>query len=117
MTRPRFAKGRRKAPGEMNKLEAAYAEHLEQQKALGAVLWYAYEGLTFRLARRTRYTPDFAVMLADGTLEAHEAKGYWASGHSDRVKIKMAAELFPLRFVAVTRLTKKAGGGWKLEEF
>lgn len=34
-----------------------------------------------------------------------------------RVKIKVAAELHPYRFVAVTARPKRDGGGWAVEEF
>ncbi|TAN00946.1 MAG: hypothetical protein EPN45_13510 [Rhizobiaceae bacterium] len=95
----------------MNKTEAAYAQHLELRRAVGEVQWYAYEGLKFRLADNTFYTPDFAVMLADGTLEAHEVKGFWED--DARVKIKVAASLFPLQFIAV----KKDKSGWSFESF
>lgn len=112
----RFAKGRtRPAPG-MNKTEAAYASHLALRKAAGEVAWFSYEGLKLRLAPNTSYSPDFAVMLSDGTLEAHEVKGgFWED--DARVKIKVAAELFPFRFVAARAKPKRDGGGWEFEEF
>lgn len=62
-----------------------------------------------------RYTPDFAVMLADGVIEMHEVKGYWTE--DARAKIKVAANKFPFRFVAVYKQAKKDGGGWRIEEF
>jgi hypothetical protein len=102
-------------PGAMNKTEQAYAASLEQRKFAGEVAWYKFEGLKFRLADNTFYTPDFAVMLADGSLEAHEVKGYWQE--DARAKIKIAADMYPLRFVAIQAKPKKDGGGWKVEEF
>ena len=33
------------------------------------------------------------------------------------VKIKVAAAMFPMRFIAVTSRSKKNGGGWAVEEF
>ena len=114
MARGLQALGRLKV-GAMNKTEAAYAQTLEQRKTAGEVAWYKFEGLKFRLADNTFYTPDFAVLLAGGALEAHEVKGYWQE--DARAKIKIAADMYPLRFVAVQALPKKAGGGWKLEEF
>ena len=101
--------------GSMNQTEAAYAKTLELRKAAGEVAWYKFEGLKFRLADYTFYTPDFAVLLADGALEVHEVKGYWQE--DARAKIKIAADMYPLRFVAVQALPKKAGGGWKVDEF
>lgn len=105
------ALGRLKA-GVMNKTEAAYAADLEAQKRSGEIAWYAFEALKFRLADKTFYTPDFIVMLANGQLEAHEVKGFWQD--DARVKIKMAAELFPLQFSAVR---KAAAGAWTVEAF
>ncbi|SDS20559.1 hypothetical protein SAMN05216421_1095 [Halopseudomonas xinjiangensis] len=97
--------------GQMNKTEQAYAAHLELLKACGEVLWYSFEGMKFRLADSTFYTPDFPGMLADGHIEIHEVKGVWTD--DARVKIKVAAELFPFPFVAV----KKAKTGWAYERF
>lgn len=116
-TFPRFAKGRpvRRASGEMNNVEATYADLLERRRLAGEVAWYVFEGVTLKLARDTRYTPDFFVMLADDTLECHECKGFWED--DAKVKIKVAAQLFPFRFVAVRKLPKREGGGFRTEEF
>lgn len=101
--------------GAMNKTEAAYGELLEERRQQGEVLWYRFEGLKLRLADNTFYSPDFAVMAIDGTLEMHEVKGHW---HDDaRVKIKVAAGMYPFRFLAVKKQSKKAGGGWDVEKF
>src|ERR1700761_467331 len=64
------ALGRLKA-GTMNQTEARYAAHLDARKALGEIAWYRFEGIKFRLAESTFYTPDFAVMLSSGELECH----------------------------------------------
>ena len=108
------ALGRLKA-GQMNKTEAAYAQHLEARKAVGEILWYRFEGVKLRLADNTFYSPDFVVMLADGSLECHEVKGFWQD--DARVKIKVAADQYPMRFIAVKVRAKKNGGGWDVEEF
>ncbi len=112
--RARFALGRLPA-GAMNKSEAAYDAHLAAEQQAGRVLWRKFEGLKLRLADSTFYTPDFAVMAGDGVLECHEVKGWW--GDDDRAKIKVAADLYPLRFVAVRARPKKDGGGWEIETF
>ncbi|WP_201829625.1 DUF1064 domain-containing protein [Microvirga zambiensis] len=109
-----FALGRLKT-GQMNKTEAAYASHLEMRRIASEIAWYKFEGLKLRLADNTFLTVDFAVMLADGTLEMHEVKGFWTD--DARVKTKVAADLYPFRFIAVQQLPKKEGGGWKTEEF
>lgn len=111
------AKGRavRRHPGEMNKTETAYATHLDQRIAAGEIAAYWFERLTLKLAADTRYTPDFMVQLHCGTIEIHEVKGFWED--DALVKIKVAASLFPFRFIAVSAIAKKAGGGWSIREF
>ncbi|NHT75906.1 DUF1064 domain-containing protein [Rhizobiaceae bacterium CRRU44] len=110
----RLALGRLKT-GERNKTEAAYELMLEDMRHAGDVLWYRFEGVKLRLADNTFYTPDFAVMLSSGQLEMHEVKGFWQD--DARVKIKVAADLYPFRFIAAMPLRKKDGGGWKIEVF
>lgn len=102
-------------PGKMNKTEAAYAERLEGMMRSGEIAWYRFEAVTLKLADNTRYTPDFAVENKDGELEMHEVKGFWRD--DARVKIKVAAAIFPFRFIAVQAKSKKDGGGWKVEKF
>jgi len=48
-------------------------------------------------------------MLGDSMLEAHEVKGYWQN--DARAKIKIAADLYPLRFVAIRAKPNNDGGG------
>lgn len=108
----------RKAPGEMNKTEARYAERLEQRKLVGEVLWYAFEAVTLKLAHDTRLTVDFFVMLADGSLQAHDVKGSNRTGvYQDdaRVKMQVAARMFPWPFfIAVPR--GRTGHEWDIAE-
>jgi hypothetical protein len=111
---PVLALGRLKT-GAMNATEAEYARLLDSEKQAGAVAWWKFEGLKFRLADNTFYTPDFAVMLANGELQAHEVKGFWAD--DARVKIKVAADLYPIQFYALRKQPKKAGGGFVREAF
>ena len=109
-----LALGRLKA-GEMNRTEAEYGRMLGALQAAGEIAWSRFEGLKLRLADNTFYTPDYAVMRADGAMECHEVKGHWTD--DARVKIKVAAEMYPFRFIAVRRLPKRDGGGWATEEF
>ncbi|MGB3290956.1 MAG: DUF1064 domain-containing protein [Burkholderiaceae bacterium] len=109
-----YALGRLPA-GQMNKTERAYASHLSQLQAVGGILWHKFEGMKFRLADNTFYTPDFAVMMPDGQIELHEVKGFWQD--DARVKIKVAASMYPFKFVALKARPKKDGGGWAVEEF
>ncbi len=97
--------------GQMNKTERAYAAHLDMMKTGGVVLWWGFETFKIRLAQATFYTPDFFVLFFTGKWEVHEVKGHWED--DARVKIKVAAEHIPMRFVAVT----KKGDGWNYEPF
>ena len=101
--------------GQRNKTEQAYEEHLERQRALGNILWYRFEGIKLRLADNTFYTPDFAVLGGDGYMECHEVKGFWTD--DAKVKIKVAADQYPFRFIAFKAIAKSKGGGWLREEF
>lgn len=115
MNKKFYALGRLKT-GEKNKTEQAYeAEFLRPQLQAGAIAWYKFEGMKLRLADNTFYTPDFAVMLSNGQLEMHEVKGFWQD--DARVKIKVAADLYPFKFLAFSKLAKSKGGGWTAEIF
>lgn len=112
-----LAKGRtvRRTVGQMNKTEAKYAQMLDIEKHEGRILDYWFEKITFKLADDTRYTPDFVIQRPDGTMEVHEVKGFWED--DALVKIKVAAAQFPFRFIAVSAIAQKHGGGWKEREF
>ncbi|MNM21163.1 hypothetical protein D3C81_315210 [compost metagenome] len=109
-----LALGRLKT-GQMNKTETAYGDRLRALEHTGEILWHKFEGIKLRLADNTFYTPDFAVLAADGVMELHEVKGFWQD--DARAKIKIAAALYPFRFLAVRVKAKKDGGGWSVEEF
>lgn len=110
-----YALARGRLQGEMNKTERAYSQLLELRKAAGEVLWWKYQGVKLRLADNTFYTPDFDVVVADGGMEMHEVKGHWLD--DARVKIKVAADLYPFVFRAMRPRAKKHGGGWEEETF
>lgn len=101
--------------GQLNKTEQAYADRLRALELAGEILWHKFEGIKLRLADNTFYTPDFAVLAADGVMELHEVKGFWQD--DARAKIKIAAAMFPFRFFAVKVKNKREGGGWDVEEF
>jgi hypothetical protein len=101
---------------DMNKTEAAYDVHLRDRTIAGEIVWHKFEAVKLRLADNTFYTPDFLVLPAsDSVLEIHEVKGFWQD--DARVKIKVAASIYPFRFLAVTARAKKRGGGWDVETF
>ena len=115
MMRRLQALGRLKV-GAQNKTEAAYEAAVPRPALMsGDIAWYRFEGLKLRLADNTFYTPDYAVLRADGLMEVHEVKGFWTD--DARVKIKVAADQYPFRFIAVKARAKKNGGGWDREVF
>lgn len=85
----------------MNKLEARYAQHLEQEKRVGRILAYRFEAVKLRLADNTSLTPDFLVVDCDGFVEFHDCKGYFKSKNAPHVeddaavKLKVAAQQYP----------------------
>lgn len=99
-------------PGKMNKLETAYAAHLQARLMAGEIREWAFEPCSFKVGSdRCSYTPDFRVITLDDTLEFHEVKGHWED--DARVKIKAAALQHPHIFIAVTR----ERGQWQFEHF
>lgn len=117
-----YAKGRRRERGTMNKVEKAYAEHLQQRVYVGEVLAWGYEAVKLRLADNTFYTPDFWVLPTTLELTLVDTKGYkkkpngepgyWAEEDA-KAKLKVAAEMFPFRFVVAYKVP---GVGWVEEE-
>lgn len=99
--------------GTMNKTESAYEQVLKRRLMAGEIAWYKFEGVKLRLAAATFYTADFFVMAADGQLEVHEVKGVWTD--DARVKTKVAAAMYPFKFIGVRR--GKRSVGWMFEEF
>jgi hypothetical protein len=95
----------------MNKTELAYANRLELFKKAGQIEDFAFEGLTFKLADDTRYTPDFFIVRKE-RFEFHEVKGFFRD--DAKVKIKVAAKMFPwFKFV----LVQYQKGEWKFTDY
>lgn len=99
----------------MNKTEQSYYDELKLMAAAGEIQWFKFEGMKLRLADNTFYTPDFVVMNNEGYIECHEVKGFWRD--DARAKIKIAADIYPFKFLALKKQAKKFGGGWDYEEF
>lgn len=118
---PVYGRGqtRSKRDGSMNSLEQRYATELKARLDRGEIVFYAFEPVTLKLfedgVRGVRYTPDFLVVLASGEVQFHEVKGHWEA--NARTKVKLAASLFPFRFLGVMPRRAKDGGGWDVEEF
>lgn len=105
----------------MNETERAYSMVLNERIAIGEVISWRYEHMTFRLAKRTTITPDFWVVMADGSIEIHEVKACNANGsyrieEDANVKIKCAAKEYEeFAWFLCGKLPKKAGDGWRIE--
>lgn len=108
--RKNYASGKLKER-KMNKTEVAYEQRLNLLQKAGEILWYRFEAIKLRLADNTWYTPDFMVLDKFNVMELHEVKGFWRD--DARVKIKVAADQYPFRFLAVS----KKKGGWEIEYF
>jgi hypothetical protein len=109
---------RRKAHGrvpgrDMNRTERAYQQHLQEQAATGAVVWFDFEPIRLRLGDNTFYVPDYFVLLESGELQCHEVKGRkggeFYSAEKGWMKAKIAAATFPF---AVLLVWPRKGGGW-----
>jgi hypothetical protein len=101
-------------PGQMNGLEKRYAAHLGLRKLTGEIADWRFEAIKLRLAPKTYYSPDFAVVTTSGRIELHETKGHWED--DARVKVKVAAAMFPwFDFVGVQM--EKRNKTWQFEQF
>jgi hypothetical protein len=98
--------------GEMNRGEAMYSQYLAIRKQAGDIQDFWFEAITLKLAHDTRLTVDFFVMGNDCTLTCVDVKGKTTSKRKDgsrkakaytqedaRIKLHVAAKLFPFRFV------------------
>jgi hypothetical protein len=97
--------------------ERDYAINLSMRQAAGEIRWWAYEKFTIKLADDSRYTPDFAIQLADGRFEFHEVKG----GHGGRrqagiTKFKVAADEWS-RLGAFVMVEKQAGAFVEIKRY
>lgn len=86
----------------LNKTESAYLEWLKRNN----FQWIGVQNITLKLADDCRYTPDF-FSIDNGKLQAREVKGFFRD--DAKVKIKVAARLFPWIEFIVVRLEK---GNW-----
>lgn len=83
-------------PGYRSKWESLYGMILDDQKAAGEIVAWAYEAVTLKLTdpvivdgkkvRCTKYTADFAVWLPGGRLRLIEVKGYRRTKDINRYK-------------------------------
>lgn len=124
MAQTRFdilSRGLRRKRGEMNKTEEAYAARLDVDPAV--FRWW-FEPLSLWLSHPKEgnpatFKPDFLVLYKDGTTCIDDVKS-GGRGFDDKaagVRIKAAAELYPLwRFRLVRKQLKRDGGGFVVVE-
>jgi hypothetical protein len=99
-------------PGQMNKTESAYAEHLRGEQSAGRIACWWFESVKVRIAYDSCWlTVDFMVQLPDGTLEFHDCKGGPTEGDA-AIKQKVMADLFPFRLIEV----RNSRSGWVVTE-
>ena len=108
-------------PPKMNLTEQRLEQHLANQKLAGEILWYKMHGFGIRLADNTFFYPDAMVMEKDRSISIYDAKGQnrktgkglWKD--DAKVKIKIAAELYPIfRWRGISHSKKN---GWVVEEY
>ena len=102
--------------------DTANMNKLQMRLIAWEIVWWGFEPITFRLAKRTRYTPDFGILFPGGEFELIEVKATWTGGgrtragwkEDSRVKWKVAQEMYYMfKFRAVRRRTKREGGGFE----
>jgi hypothetical protein len=98
-----------------NNWEREFGEELRKRQLIGDIVWVQYEGMRFRLAGGAFYKPDFVSLSRTGEMTAWEVKGRWRE--AARVRIKVAADIHPILFIAVTKDGSKRGLGWVEERF
>jgi hypothetical protein len=105
------ALGQRRQPGVMNKTETLFSGHLDLRGQVKEILWWAFEGMSFRIAERCYYTPDFDVLTADYELQCIDVKGtqskqrkngeIYSTDYTEddaRVKLAACAHIYPISF-------------------
>jgi hypothetical protein len=105
--------------GEMNGLETDYAIHLERRRIAGEILDWKYEALKLRIAfgeKAAWFVCDFWLLMADGSHQFHETKGWWRD--AARLRIKVAAGVYQwAKFIGVKKQKRRDGGQWEFENF
>lgn len=92
--------------------EKEFADYLDQQKLGGHILEWAYKPVRLRIGDGAFYSPDFRVVWANRSTTYYEIKGFLRE--AARVRLRVAAERHPSRFVMVRKRSKRDGGGWTI---
>jgi len=81
----------------MNRTEERYSRILDVRIMAGEVHKYFYASAKLRIGDGAWYTPDFLVILSDGTVEYHEIKGGYIR-EAAMVRYKVAKGKYPYVF-------------------
>lgn len=114
-----LSRGLRRTRGEMNRTESAYATWLDAQEDVAR--WW-FEPFTLRLShpaegQPAKLTPDFLVLRVDGRTYVDDVKSGGLDDNAAIVRMKAAAELYPLWVFRLVRpVRKRDGGGFHVVE-
>ncbi len=100
--------------GYRSQLERDYAAHLDLLKRVGVIAWWGHECCKLKLGGKRNkvwFTPDFLVVLLDGSTEVHETKGFMRE--AAQVRTNVAAGLYPWPIYVI----KRTKGGWSREAY
>jgi hypothetical protein len=101
------------AADRMNGTERAFSVVLETWRLAGEILRWDFEPEKLRLADNTFYTPDFRVITCEERVVFYEVKGSLQYIQDDAmVKIKVAGETHPYKFILAAPKRRREGGGW-----
>jgi hypothetical protein len=110
---PKVPKLRLPRTGYRSKTEERYGQHLNLIQMAGQIDRWKYEPVSLVLAPGVRYLPDFLTVTADivtfWEVKGRKNESYWTRPLS-KVKIRMAAELFPWWEFRVA--WPKSAGAW-----
>ena len=115
---------KRRVPGAMSKTEERFAKILDELMIKGEIIEYFFEPITFKLAERLHYKPDFFAIYSDPKLGCAffevKASAFHAGGQSNQMnsisKLKVAANKFKaFYFYKCYPLPQKEGGEWVIE--
>lgn len=114
-----LSRGLRRTRGEMNGAESKYAQWLSAEPDVHR--WW-FEPFTLRLShpeggQPAKLTPDFIVLMTDGVTYVDDVKSGGMNDNASIVRMKAAAELYPLwKFRLVVSRLKRDGGGFTRTE-
>jgi len=115
---------KRRVPGAMSKTEERFAKILDGLMLKGEIIEYMFEPITFKLAERLHYKPDFFAVYSDPKLGCAffeiKANHHFANAKSSQAnsisKLKVAANKFKaFYFYKCYPKPQKEGGEWVIE--